>query len=284
MGFVAANPTKPVPSIENPRSKTPSFAATVAAIDPVSEPTRILRAARREVIASRSSPCRKPPCGRLVGCSRLQPHATHASEKNRRMPAQSLRNASCISSTPNTNLRTTNRSGGPGAHGCVEPTPPTALPQLPCLSARQFRLRLQFSRTLSPRLPKQREGTGHGVRGFPPAEPATASVLSLSLTGLPARFTANGSRLPCRARSLIRASSVLTACLAAGLRPARRPRGNHVRSFPRNTARHRLGSHRRRCRLLLTVRVAADPRTTLPDISSHRVTSVTRRGVNPARG
>jgi len=88
-----------------------------------------------------------------------------------------------------------------------------------------------------PWLPKQPEGTGHGVRGFSPAEPATASVLSSSLTGLPARFAANGSRLPCRARSFIFAGSALTACLAAGLRPVHHPRGNHVRSFPRNTAR-----------------------------------------------
>ena len=103
---------------------------------------------------------RKPHCGRCLGCSRLQPHVSTCVDKSGHMSAQSQPNALRTQSTHCTNLRITTFAVDSHAQEYVEPSPPTALPQLWRLSARQFRLRLQFSRTPSPRLPEQPEGQG----------------------------------------------------------------------------------------------------------------------------
>jgi len=176
------------------------------------------------------------------------------------MLAESLRNANRISSLPNAHLRTTHLRSGLGANECVEPTPTTASPQMSLLSAQQLRLRLSFSRTPPPRLPKQNEGAWHGVRGSTLIESATASVLSSSLIGVPVRFIANGLRLPCRTWT------------------------NHVRSFPRNTAQ--------RWKQLSPIPPltstdsshCCEPSDHAPghQLASNRI--ATRRGVKPAHG
>ncbi len=128
-------------------------------------------------------------------------------------------------------------------------------------------------------------GTGHGVRGFTSHTCATtASVLSSSLAGLPSPVHSERvtTALPCTVVSPREFFTDGLSCdrTEASAYPARQP----CSEFPPNH-RSATGSALANsgCRLLLKVHVAADPRTTLPDISSHRTYTV-RRGVKPARG